>query len=111
MKNIIFDLGNVLILFDPSGYVNKSVSPEKREKFLDVVFKSDEWKKLDLGTLSYENAKKIFKEKLKDCDSEVDMLFGDNLYGLLKPIMKNVELLKNLIYFMGLHCKYLKMVM
>ena len=47
MKNIIFDLGNVLILFDPSGYVNKSVSPEKREKFLDVVFKSDEWKKLD----------------------------------------------------------------
>ena len=96
MKNIIFDLGNVLILFDPSGYVNKSVSPEKREKFLDVVFKSDEWKKLDLGTLSYENAKKIFKEKLKDCDSEVDMLFGDNLYGLLKPIMKNTELLKNL---------------
>lgn len=96
MKNIIFDLGNVLILFDPSGYVNKSVSPEKREKFLDVVFKSAEWKKLDLGTLSYENAKKIFKEKLKDCDNEVDMLFGDNLYGLLKPIMKNTELLKNL---------------
>ena len=96
MKNIIFDLGNVLVLFDPSGYVNKSVSPEKREKFLDVVFKSAEWKKLDLGTLSYENAKKIFKEKLQDCDIEVDMLFGDNLYGLLKPIMKNTELLKNL---------------
>ena len=96
MKNIIFDLGNVLILFDPSGYVNKSVSPEKREKFLDVVFKSTEWEKLDLGTLSYDDAKKIFKEKLKDCDSEVDMLFGDNLYSLLKPITKNAELLKSL---------------
>ena len=96
MKNIIFDLGNVLILFDPSGYVEKSVSPEKREKFLDVVFKGAEWRDLDLGTLSYDNAKKIFKEKLKDCDSEVDMLFDDNLYSLLKPIMKNAELLKDL---------------
>ena len=48
MKNIIFDLGNVLVLFDPSGYVSKSVSPEKREKFLDVVFKSTEWRNLDL---------------------------------------------------------------
>lgn len=96
MKNIIFDLGNVLILFDPSGYVNKSVSPEKREKFLDVVFKSTEWKNLDLGTLSYDNAKKIFKDKLKDCDNEVDLLFSDNLHSLLKPIVKNTELLKSL---------------
>ena len=96
MKNIIFDLGNVLILFDPLGYVNKSVSPEKREKFLDVVFRSREWENLDLGTLSYEDAKKIFKEKLENCDDEVDTLFGDNLYGLLKPIVKNTELLKKL---------------
>ena len=96
MKNIIFDLGNVLILLDPSGYVNRSVSPEKREKFLDVVFRSREWKNLDLGTLTYDNAKKIFKEKLKDCDYEVEMLFGDNLFGLLKPIVKNTELLKKL---------------
>ena len=96
MKNIIFDLGNVLVLFDPSGYVNNSVVPEKREKFLDVVFKSIEWKNLDLGTLTYNDAKKIFKEKLKDCDTEVDNLFGDNLFGLLKPIVKNTELLKRL---------------
>ena len=96
MKNIIFDLGNVLILFDPAGYVNRSVAEEKREKFLDVVFRSSEWKNLDLGTLTYSNAKKIFKEKLKDCDAEVDALFGDNLYGLLKPIVSNTELLKKL---------------
>jgi putative hydrolase of the HAD superfamily len=96
MKNIIFDLGNVLVLFDPSGYVNNSVVPEKREKFLDVVFRSIEWRNLDLGTLTYLDAKKIFKEKLKDCDTEVDNLFGDNLFGLLKPIVKNTELLKRL---------------
>lgn len=96
MKNIIFDLGNVLILFDPAGYVNRSVAEEKREKFLDVVFRSREWENLDLGTLTYSNAKKIFKEKLKDCDAEVDALFGDNLYGLLKPIVSNTELLKKL---------------
>ena len=96
MKNIIFDLGNVLILFDPMKYVNENVSSEKREKFLNVVFNSSEWLDLDKGTLSYEDAKKIFKDRLKDCGKEVDGLFEDNLYGMLKPIEKNVKILEKL---------------
>ena len=96
MKNIIFDLGNVLILFEPGKYVEKFVSKDKQEKFLRVIFNSLEWKNLDRGTLSYDEAKNIFKSRLEDCDEEVDKLFENNLYHVLKPIMVNVEVLNEL---------------
>ena len=96
MKNIIFDLGNVLILFEPDKYVNQNVSDDKRERFLNTVFHSEEWLDLDRGTLSYEDAKKIFKSKLKDCDKEVENLFHDNFYGMLEPIKENVKILEKL---------------
>lgn len=60
MKNIIFDLGNVLILFDPSGYVNKSVSPEK---FLDVVSKVMSGKNWIWELLVMRMPKKYLKKK------------------------------------------------
>lgn len=96
MKNIIFDLGNVLILFDPSAYVNEFIPKEKQKEFLEVVFQTSEWKELDLGTLSYDDAKAVFKKKLKTCDKEIDALFQDNLYNMLKPIEMNVALLDKL---------------
>ena len=49
----MFDLGNVLINFNPKEYTNK-------EKLLKEVFASPEWLMLDRGTLTYEEAKEIF---------------------------------------------------
>ena len=96
MENIIFDLGNVLIMFDPVAYVNENIEENKRKKFLDIIFGSSEWLDLDRGTLSYSDAKKIFKSRLEDCDSEVDRLFLDNFYSMLKPITQNIALLSGL---------------
>ena len=43
IKNIIFDLGNVLIGFKPEEFINKNIKEEYREKFFNVVFKGQEW--------------------------------------------------------------------
>ena len=56
IKNIIFDLGNVLIKYSPESFLEKNVKKERQEKFIATVFKSKEWLELDRGTLSYEDA-------------------------------------------------------
>ena len=96
IKNIVFDLGRVLIKFEPKEYTEKNVPEEKREAFYNGIFGSDEWQMLDRGTLSYEEAKKIFKERVSGVDKEIDRLFDADLFKILQPIEENVKLLPEL---------------
>ncbi len=96
IKNIVFDLGRVLIKFEPMEYIQQNVPKEKREDFYNGVFGSTEWLMLDRGTLSYEDAKKIFKERVPGADKQIDRLFDVDLFEILQPIEENVKLLPEL---------------
>ena len=53
IKNIVFDLGNVLISFNPSEFLDKKNYPENiKTRILSDIFQSNEWKKLDNGDLN-----------------------------------------------------------
>ena len=53
IKNIIFDLGNVLISFKPSEYFDKLNYPENiKNRILADIFASKEWSLLDDGEIS-----------------------------------------------------------
>ncbi len=53
IKNIVFDLGNVLISFVPSEYLKKKNYPQNiRNTILNDIFHSDEWKMLDNGDIT-----------------------------------------------------------
>ena len=96
IKNIVFDLGRVLIKFEPKEYIKQNVPEEKREDFYNGIFGSTEWLMLDRGTLSYEDAKKIFKERVPRADKQIDRLFDVDLFEILQPIEENVKLLPKL---------------
>lgn len=96
IKNIIFDLGNVLIRFKPEEFVNKNIKKEYREKFFNAVFKGQEWADLDRGILEYSDAVKIFSEKIPECSSEIKKLFDNYILDVLEPIEKNIEIMKSL---------------
>ena len=96
IKNIVFDLGRVLIKFEPKEYIEQNVPEEKREDFYNGIFGSTEWLMLDRGTLSYEDAKKIFKERVPRADKQIDRLFDADLFEILQPIEENVQLLPEL---------------
>lgn len=96
IKNIIFDLGNVLIRFKPEEFVNKNIKKEYREKFFNVIFKGQEWADLDRGILEYSDAVKIFSEKIPECSSEIKKLFDNYILDVLEPIEKNIEIIKSL---------------
>ena len=96
IKNIVFDLGRVLIKFEPKEYIEQNVPEKKREDFYNGIFGSTEWLMLDRGTLSYEDAKKIFKERIPGADKQIDRLFDVDLFEILQPIEENVKLLPEL---------------
>ena len=53
IKNIVFDLGNVLISFRPSEFFDKKNYPETiKAKILSDIFGSKEWLMLDNGEIS-----------------------------------------------------------
>ncbi len=65
VKNIIFDLGNVIFEWNEDKIVTSfSNNKEEQEILKKIIFKSDEWVKLDDGSMSYQEAMNAFKEKL-----------------------------------------------
>ena len=96
IKNIVFDLGNVLINFDKDTYLKEKLPKEKRKDFHDNVIGTKEWLMLDRETLTYPEAKKIFKERSPHLATEIDNFFDRDFFELLKPIKQNIELLYKL---------------
>lgn len=96
IKNIIFDVGNVLISYDPSIFISKYIKEENVEKFFEIVFKSSEWEDLDRGVLEYSEAIKIFSEKLPEEREAIEKLFNEGAEGVLFPIKDNLALLPKL---------------
>ena len=53
IRNIVFDMGNVLIRFDPELFIDREgvTDPDDRKLILDELFNSVEWAQMDRGTL------------------------------------------------------------
>lgn len=95
IKNVIFDIGNVLLNFEPKEYVKSKVVEEKIEEIYESIFKSEEWPMLDRGTITEEKAKEnIINRKVENKDF-VSLVF-ENWYDILTPIESSVEVLKKL---------------
>lgn len=60
IKNIVFDMGNVIIRFDRDAFIDRfGVSEEERKILLREIFLSPEWVMMDRGTLTDEQAADI----------------------------------------------------
>ncbi len=63
-KNLIFDLGGVVVNYNPKDYLADTFFYEKIEKRLyEIVFASEEWQRLDMGELSFLQANEIFMKR------------------------------------------------
>jgi HAD superfamily hydrolase (TIGR01509 family) len=96
IKNIVFDLGNVLISFKPAEYFEKSGYPEKEKNvIINDIFSSREWKLIDNGDITTGEAieKIVARSSLKQ--HEIASVF--NLRReILYPVDKNIKLLPGL---------------
>lgn len=101
IKNIIFDMGQVLIKFDPDYFINRVGvdSPQDRLILMREVYKSLEWSMMDRGTIDEKEAlKRMYQrlpEHLKDvaieltCDWPKMAASIDGSYELVEELKNN----------------------
>jgi glucose-1-phosphatase len=96
IKNLVFDLGNVLISFRPSEYLDKKNYPENiKAKILSEIFGSKEWLLLDNGIINTRQAIDSIAAYSSLKKEEIAHIF--NLRSeLLYPLDENVRLLPEL---------------
>lgn len=67
IRNILFDMGNVLLRFDPQVFLDRLNLPEADQALLlKEVFHSQEWVSMDAGILREETAEPIMCSRLPE---------------------------------------------
>ena len=110
IRNIIFDMGNTVIRFDPRYFIDRAGinDAEDRRIILNELFLSIEWAQMDAGILTEETAEPLilprFPERLHDTVKELlyrwaysrDMIPGmEELIRRLKAAGYHIYLLSN----------------
>jgi glucose-1-phosphatase len=96
IKNIVFDLGNVLISFRPSEFFDKKKYPENiKAKILSDIFDSKEWSMLDNGEINTSEVIDAIALKSSLKKEEIAHIFNLRT-ELMFPLDQNVRLLPEL---------------
>jgi len=96
IKNIIFDLGNVLISFKPAEYFEKNKYPENiKNTILSDIFGSNEWRMLDSGEITTPQAIEAISKRSSLNKKEIAHIFNLRT-DLMFPLDSNVRLLPEL---------------
>ena len=96
IKNIVFDIGNVLISFIPSEFLKKKNYPENiRNTILSEIFGSKEWAILDNGDITTREAIDAISLKSSLKREEIALIFSFRT-EIMFPLDDNVRLLPGL---------------
>jgi epoxide hydrolase-like predicted phosphatase len=96
IKNVIFDIGNVLISFKPADFLDKMGYPENAKNIiLRDIFKSKEWQLIDNGDLSTGEAIDSIASRSSLTRQEIIDIFNLRI-NILHPIDRNIKLLPSL---------------
>lgn len=95
IKNIVFDLGRVLLSFDPEGYLRGKYPREKAKFLYDTIFMSKFWLELDRGTMSEKKLAALLSGKHPEYTEDIEFVL-DNWPEMLTPIEGSVEVLEDL---------------
>ena len=81
IKNIIFDLGNVIINYDQQAIIERFAKTDDEKTYLmENNFKAPEWKRIDLGEIDNNEAIRIINERHNNKYSELTNEFWHNWF-------------------------------
>ncbi len=93
-KNIIFDLGGVIVDWKPHDFLmERFIDADAEKKIYNLTFGSEEWQMLDSGELTRSEANKRMLENAKaaDCQFEVEEVLA-TWTSILRPRKRVIEL-------------------
>ncbi len=85
IRNIVFDLGRVLLEYDPIEYINRfNFSNDIKEKLNEIIFRSEYWLDCDKGTKSVsKDLTRILIHENKDLETEISMVINKDWVTML----------------------------
>lgn len=93
IKNIVFDLGNVLLSWKPGDFFNRSgYDPEEAKIILKDIFESNEWSMLDNGKITTPEAIDLITSGSSLKKGSIRAIF-DLRTKIIFPLDKNIKLL------------------
>lgn len=96
VKNIIFDIGNVLLQFSPLDYLKTIFHDENIESLVyKEVFQSQEWLELDRGILTQDEALNAISQRNPKYQVHIKKCM-DNWIDILTPIEGTVQIVNEL---------------
>lgn len=96
IKNIVFDLGNVLIEYEPRRIVGEVFDdPDEVDLIVGAVFESPGWKQLDRGVISFEQHQELLISKFPDYEDEITWLLA-HWHESPRIILGMPEIIRNL---------------
>ncbi len=98
IRNIIFDIGGVLLDYNPKTYLDKlDIKESRRNKLNDVIFHDQRWKDCLNGFISNsELIEQLVRENL-EYKKEIELILSkDSLKYMLPPKQEVIEYYKSL---------------
>ena len=96
IKNVVLDIGNVLVSFYPDIYISQFITKKGEIDYYNhICFKSAEWKCGDLGTKTRGEIIDAICEKYPE-DAENVRMIMENCDDMLRVSKKNTEVVKKL---------------
>lgn len=85
ITTVIFDVGQVLLTFDPEPYYQSRMEPKRWRETMDLLFHTERWHRYDQGLYSEAELKAAFLSDAPQLAAEIEQVF-DSYMELLQPI-------------------------
>ena len=95
IKNIVFDIGRVILKYEPKEYLEEKISHDKVDEIYNQLFRSEECVMLDRGVITQDEAIDIISKRYPKNKDIIKLAFQD-WYEMMIPIEGTVQLLDKL---------------
>lgn len=98
IKNIVFDLGGVLVDFKPEELLKHiNFNEEEVELFKKIIFYGEEWKKYNSSIISFDEVKELLLNNYPEYKDKINYIFNNFDFSyILSPKLDTAEYLKEL---------------
>ncbi len=98
IKNIIFDIGGVLLEYNPKTYLDKlEIEENKRKELNDIIFHNQKWRDCLNGFINNDELIDYLKNKNPNYKNEIEQILSKkNLKYMLPPKQDMIEYYRRL---------------
>lgn len=98
IKNIIFDIGGVLLEYNPKTYLDKlNIEESKRKELNDIIFHNQKWRDCLNGFINNKELIDYLGKGNPKYENEIEQILSkDNLKYMLPPKQDMIEYYKSL---------------